>query len=411
MTTQANTYTVLVGPHSFLRPDFDVSRFYPNNSNDHLSETYRFRAEEPYELRDVAGDFHARLQDPEAFEVMNPGRCLQAYSEQYPSWGDLFLELSPVLGYCTENCLQVCNGSCFSQHTRWALEWNDEAMIWSSMTKKLDPDSKDEAVIWPSRSYNVDLDWNDETMIWSSRSNKLSPKSSLLDSSGSAPFLLALGNPSSYPSYEWTDHVFLPMKEYFDRNNETQIVTWSALSGHIVNCRAERVPENCTLNFNLSFALVVIACNLIKFITMSLTLWRYREPTLVTTGDAIDSFLARPDETTAGLCLFSAAAMYLKWECPVGGPEKSPEWRKFRQKRLDDLMSPVYKPEICFWGQSASSMRWIMCFILYSSQIPPCLTIDNTLQIPPYLRSWLYMLLPEYRIWSQLDPRHRRSGR
>ncbi|KAI4261703.1 MAG: hypothetical protein L6R42_003099 [Xanthoria sp. 1 TBL-2021] len=99
--------------------------------------------------------------------------------------------------------------------------------------------------------------------------------------------------------------------------------------------------------------------------TIDMNEFRHDAPALITTGDAIDSFLREPDETTSGLCLFSEASMYLHWEWRRGTFETSLQWKKIKQRRLDSLSSPVYEPERWFWGQSASPMRWIMCFILY----------------------------------------------
>ncbi|KAL8847230.1 MAG: hypothetical protein Q9221_007717 [Calogaya cf. arnoldii] len=78
---------------------------------------------------------------------------------------------------------------------------------------------------------------------------------------------------------------------------------------------------------------------------MSLKLWLHRAPALITTGDAVNSFLTQPDETTSGLCLFSGASMYLHWEWRMGSFESSLQWKKIKERKLASLILPVYKPE------------------------------------------------------------------
>ncbi|KAL8903787.1 MAG: hypothetical protein Q9171_007280 [Xanthocarpia ochracea] len=308
---------MLAGPPSFMQPGFNVSSFYPRNFRETLSDTYRFQSNGPYELLDVAYDVHTRIHSTSAFEVMDTTQCLHEYSQQYiSSWGDMFVELSPTILY--QDSTVYTNYSecqdCTKSYSSIAWVWNDSAMTWESGSGSTDGHA------------NNDNAWLDYF------------------SGFTTPTLLALSVPSSYPSYRWVD-------------SESRILDQNS----VVKCWAEKVPESCTLNFNLSFALVVIACNLIKLITMSLTLWLYRNPTLITTGDAINSFLTQPDEMTSGLCLFSEDSMYLHWEWRTGSSEK-PQRERFRQERLDGLKSPVYKHECWLWGQSASPTRFLPTF-------------------------------------------------
>ena len=237
MTTQANTYTVLAGPPSFVQPGFNVSSFYLRNFKESLSDTYRFQSIGSYELLDVAYDIHSRIHSMSEFEIMDTTQCFHEYSQQYiSSWGDLFVELSPALvdlryTFYEDDlrCIDCRNGM-----TTENVEWDDSAMAWEPS-----PGSKD----GHGNNLNAWLDCCSGLMT---------------------PNFLTWSVPSSYPSYEWI---------VGSRNLDQ-----SPFSGPVVKCWAEKVPESCTLNFNLSFALVVIACNLIKLITMSLTLWLYRNP-------------------------------------------------------------------------------------------------------------------------------------
>jgi hypothetical protein len=69
-------------------------------------------------------------------------------------------------------------------------------------------------------------------------------------------------------------------------------------------CLAESADEfslDCTVSANTKFLFVVLVCNVVKFICLvaTITAWTFRP--LAVVGDAIASFMARPDPTTDGL--------------------------------------------------------------------------------------------------------------
>ena len=217
MTTQANTYTVLAGPPSFVQPGFNVSSFYRRNSRESLSDTYRFQSTGPYELLDVAYDLHTRMHSMSAFEIMDTTQCFRKYSQQYiSSWGDLFVELSPVKLYlnhtsCADDpgCLDfVCGINCTDYIS--TMEWDDSAMAWKSGPGSTDGHANKDG------HTNQD-DW--------------------LDPNYENPTFLAFSVPSSYPSYQWIDS----NNGLFDPG-ETQDFHLS-----LVKCWAEKVSESCTL--------------------------------------------------------------------------------------------------------------------------------------------------------------------
>ncbi|PUU79607.1 hypothetical protein B9Z19DRAFT_1100738 [Tuber borchii] len=82
----------------------------------------------------------------------------------------------------------------------------------------------------------------------------------------------------------------------------------------VSGCKSEKVADKCEVKFSLGIMIAVICCNL---------------PTLVTLGDAIDSFLRIPDPTTMGICF--ADRRFIKREWGRG------------------------------WWNSVSKTRWITC--------------------------------------------------
>lgn len=107
-------------------------------------------------------------------------------------------------------------------------------------------------------------------------------------------------------------------------------------------CLGHPVEERCKLQFSLAILIVVIVCNLMETICMCVIV-RKRDPEpLVTLGDAIASFLDRPDVTTEGNCIVGKT--------------------RFESRRYYDLLASRWDPR--HWFQAASSRRWLVCTIL-----------------------------------------------
>jgi hypothetical protein len=64
------------------------------------------------------------------------------------------------------------------------------------------------------------------------------------------------------------------------------------------HCLSLRTSEECRLFYHLPIALAMIICNLIKIVCIWLLLRIDRRDLILTMGDAISSFLQRPDPTT-----------------------------------------------------------------------------------------------------------------
>lgn len=71
---------------------------------------------------------------------------------------------------------------------------------------------------------------------------------------------------------------------------------------HIAYALVEPVGDGSSVQIGLYFMIVVIISNLAKFLAILSTLKESSSLNLVTTGDAIASFLERPDMTTIGMC-------------------------------------------------------------------------------------------------------------
>ena len=118
----------------------------------------------------------------------------------------------------------------------------------------------------------------------------------------------------------------------------------SDTQGWLQYCLSVPAEEHCKIQFSLAIMIAVIVCNLIKTICMSMIAWNRGPEPLVTLGDAIASFLDRPDVTTEGGCI----AARLRFE-------KSKSW---------NLLSSRWDPKRLRWFRAASRRRWVVCNIL-----------------------------------------------
>lgn len=76
------------------------------------------------------------------------------------------------------------------------------------------------------------------------------------------------------------------------------------LNGYpISGCLVEHAEDPCLLRYNSSLLIIVLIANIVKLVAMSATIFQYRQPALVTVGDALASFLETPDCATYQMCL------------------------------------------------------------------------------------------------------------
>ena len=181
-----------------------------------------------------------------------------------------------------------------------------------NLSNKLEPEACAEAY-----SQQYVSKYGDVLLVEKSR--RLSPSSSDLKDLA-ARLKSRKVSPIIYPSYDWlcsksATNASSPEEcIYSVRNAIATGDSWAPMGKQVLYCRAESTPELCTLSFNTHLAYIVLASNFVKALCMFITLRLHNEPALMTVGDAIESFLNRPDDTTCGLCLHSAATLHWKWQ-------------------------------------------------------------------------------------------------
>ena len=125
------------------------------------------------------------------------------------------------------------------------------------------------------------------------------------------------------------------------------------------HCLSEKVEGECGYNVNIAILIVVVVCNLGKVLSMLYVAFYIKDDPLMTVGDAVQSFLSRPDKATTGMCLISKADVVAKSAITMFDPEPKP-----------------YQSNLLQWRTAASNRRWTLFTLLFLAAI---LTITGLL--------------------------------
>lgn len=137
-------------------------------------------------------------------------------------------------------------------------------------------------------------------------------------------------------------------------------------------CLSEPVVGQCKVSLVPTFLIIVCICNALKIVTFVLTLrLAPREQTLVTQGDAIQSFIDRPDLRFSGMCLATKEDfMSLDGMSQIWSSENMPDgWRVRQAKHLHVLHAKAMqnggadrtrRP----WGAAAGGYHWTFTILV-----------------------------------------------
>ena len=91
------------------------------------------------------------------------------------------------------------------------------------------------------------------------------------------------------------------------------VANWTIAGKRVEYCMSEQVSSRCTLGFSYIIGIMVIICNVCKFVVMIAVAVSVKDRPVVTVGDAIESFLIEPDKVTAGLSLYGKYEIGERW--------------------------------------------------------------------------------------------------
>lgn len=145
--------------------------------------------------------------------------------------------------------------------------------------------------------------WDTCSEAWGDDSGRYQPAAKKTnDSAWTIPFFkehtLAFVNNTGGPHLNY-------MTETWEPNNFTNGITPGASDFQVNYCMAEHVDQVCHVGVSNVLLLAVTICVLVKTITaiiVTVVLARRDQAPLVTLGDAIVSFIERPDPATVGMC-------------------------------------------------------------------------------------------------------------
>lgn len=171
---------------------------------------------------------------------------------------------------------------------------------------------------------------------------------------------------------------------------ETLLTYPGAKQYNITGCLAIKAPEHCQLLYSPPICIIIMLASYAKVAAMFLAarIGRGRSPPLLTVGDAVASFLTKPDPTTKGLCWLTAADIHKdQWKSAsrTGGftaiPQNSPD-ESITYKRLSKWK---------FWMRAASGWRWAATLFMCLSCIIVGIIIFNLgiTNKPHQFSSWI----------------------
>lgn len=123
---------------------------------------------------------------------------------------------------------------------------------------------------------------------------------------------------------------------------------WIVGGYRVKYCLAERVPGKCKLEYSLPLAIIVIVFNIVKAIVICAVALTMNEQPILTTGDAVASFLKSPETRDRDHCLMSKTLA------------KNPTSRPL-----------PYEAKPQRWATAVSILRWTICIIWYVRTYTP----------------------------------------
>ncbi|KAH7413683.1 hypothetical protein DE146DRAFT_638333 [Phaeosphaeria sp. MPI-PUGE-AT-0046c] len=135
-------------------------------------------------------------------------------------------------------------------------------------------------------------------------------------------------------------------------------------------CISEKINPRCQVQLSLTIMGVVIVANIIKIVVISTTLCGLDNQTIITIGDAIQSFLREPDPTTTHNCLLSMTNIHSRWQSTTD--TSALRWRQY------------FRP---YWHTSCSPQRWVWSILLTLAVAIPTAVLVSLSQLVRRLRT------------------------
>ncbi|ERF73269.1 hypothetical protein EPUS_03101 [Endocarpon pusillum Z07020] len=144
-------------------------------------------------------------------------------------------------------------------------------------------------------------------------------------------------------------------------------------------CLSEQVAGKCRVNFILSIMIVVMICNAGKALVMFHIAFCLKDSSLITIGDAVDSFSNNRDQTTREMCLSSKESIRAGesqgceskiasyYEAAITGYDAVTgiQVQKVGFSRTWKAGPVKYEPRVKGWFSAVSRGRGVACLVLF----------------------------------------------
>lgn len=160
---------------------------------------------------------------------------------------------------------------------------------------------------------------------------------------------------------------------------------WAPFGQPLDYCLSESIEEQCSFNGNSPIVTIIVITNAIKAVIMLIVAYHLQGNPLITLGDAIESFLDTPDETTKGVCSLTRdqAALY-DYVNPYR--DFTSGGRRWKGVEKIDAKFSESSLKVIRWSHAASKRRWILTLgliigallMVIAFMVPGMTAIGNT---------------------------------
>ncbi|PLB53494.1 hypothetical protein P170DRAFT_463166 [Aspergillus steynii IBT 23096] len=358
-----NEYGVIVGPS-----DYNASK--PLNVSDEVASCF------PDRLRQSYSQFNEEMNTGK-FEILTKRQCLDKLAVNFPSdqgtvmilsknltageqiplasvgFGNEIEQVSAGLPSYQWMCPNLTPDGCPIPKIKEDIDhWSVYAMPWVvSEWRVTVPARNGQTLTYQKNNYTGCPDWGSEDYCLDL--DYLALLGWEYGGSSAHKFNTTIHDPSRWHDSWAADVHFEQANTTCRRSSYGWIeVGYVGDSYTVDSCLSMRVEERCQLLFIPPFALIVIGCGIIKLSCIAFIAHGASANKLLTVGDAIASFLTRPDPHTTQRCLISKSG------CNTG----SSCWEIATQPQ-------VLSKQRKWWWQAGSGFLWTMTICLCSVTI------------------------------------------
>jgi hypothetical protein len=214
------------------------------------------------------------------------------------------------------------------------------------------------ATVWRERTvWSLMANSSTGDTMWY-RYNDIPEKLERQEVTSNFPFV---SNATIYPSNEWRcpSHRIGNCNVDDEREVPRDRSKWAPYESTVRYCMVEQVSEICKLQFSFLIAIIVILSNFTKAACMGWMLFGNKShKALVTLGDALASYLERPEPATRGRCLQN------RWQIEQCWNARASKTFQVMGQIVREAKPERFKYEKEIWAKAPTRDRWLFTYVL-----------------------------------------------